>query len=123
MSIFTSTTIRDWETRGIRDVSFFLIKGWCAGEKVSVQEWMTEWNIVFNEWGITFYAKDSEWDFFREAKITRVWEKWILSQKDQLAGHCGCGSSFARKTGNPLRDKAEQIRLALKQKTKHHSDT
>jgi hypothetical protein len=36
--IFDPHTLRDWETRGITDVSCFLIERGCAGEKISVVE-------------------------------------------------------------------------------------
>ena len=36
--IFDSRTISDWQTRGITDVSCFLVARGCAGEKVQVEE-------------------------------------------------------------------------------------
>lgn len=75
----------------------------------------------FTESGITFYHKQSEQKFFEHAKITKVQGKWIVSNSGAILGHCSCGSSFKQKTGNALQDKAEAIKLKLRQKShKHH---
>lgn len=121
MTIFSPKTLKDWQIRGITDVSFFLVSWWCAGEKVLVEEWIwLETDFTQTEDGIHFHTKKDEWEFFEKTRLTKVNEEWIVSNKEWLVWHCSCGSSFQRKTGNPILDKAEQIRLALKKKRKHH---
>ncbi|MFZ2255986.1 MAG: hypothetical protein WAW59_01780 [Patescibacteria group bacterium] len=70
---------------------------------------------------ITFHTRGSESDFFRDIRITRSGTKWIVSG-EAVNTHCGCGSSFARKTGNPLQDKARRMKELIRQKKeKAHS--
>jgi hypothetical protein len=64
---------------------------------------------------ITFHTRTSEADFFRDIRITRSGKKWIVSG-DGVNAHCGCGSSFARKTGNPLQDKVTRMKELMRQK-------
>ncbi len=115
--IFDSRTISDWQTRGITDVSCFLVARGCAGEKVQVEEWISPWmdTKTIGQNSITFHTRTSESDFFESIRITRSWSKWIVSG-DAVNTHCGCGSSFARKTGNPLQDKARHMRELIRQK-------
>lgn len=70
---------------------------------------------------ITFHTIDSESDFFESIRITKAGTKWIVSG-DTVNTHCGCGSSFARKTGNPIRDKVARMKELIRQKKeKAHS--
>jgi Fe-S cluster assembly iron-binding protein IscA len=115
--IFDSHTIRDWEIRGITDVSCFLIERGCAWEKVSVVEGiepdMDDKSMSQNS--ITFHTRDSEVSFFSDIRITHIGNKWIVAW-DNINTHCGCGSSFARKTGNALEDKIVQMKEHIRQK-------
>lgn len=70
---------------------------------------------------ITFHTRDSESDFFESIRITKSEGKWIVSG-DAVNTHCGCGSSFARKSGNPIIDKARRMKELIRQKKeKAHS--
>lgn len=115
--IFDKSTIADWQTRGITDVSCFLIARGCAGEKVQVQEGMADGmdKKTKGHNGITFHTRTSESDFFQDIRITRSRTKWIVTG-DAVNTHCGCGSSFVRKTGNPLQDKARLMKEIIRQK-------
>ena len=64
---------------------------------------------------ITFHTRSSEFDFFESIRITRSGSKWIVSG-ESVNTHCGCGSSFARKTGNALQDKARRMKELIRQK-------
>ncbi len=64
---------------------------------------------------ITFHTRDSESDFFESIRITKSGSKWIVSGV-AINTHCGCWSSFARKTGNPVLDKARYIKEIIRQK-------
>jgi hypothetical protein len=79
--IFDPHTLRDWETRGITDVSCFLIERGCAGEKVSVIEGiepdMDDNSMSQNN--ITFHTRTSEVSFFSGIRITHAGAKWIVS--------------------------------------------
>jgi hypothetical protein len=79
--IFDAHTIRDWETRGITDVSCFLIERGCAGQKVSVVEGieMDMDNNSMSQNSITFHTRDSEASFFPDIRITHAGAKWIVS--------------------------------------------
>ena len=121
--IFDSRTISDWQTRGITDVSCFLIARGCAGEKVQVIEGIEADmdNSESNKHGITFHTRASESTFFQGIRITYVWQKWIVSW-DNVNTHCGCGSSFSRKSGNPIQDKVARMKERMRQKKeKAHS--
>ena len=115
--IFDPHTLRDWETRGITDVSCFLIARGCAGEKVQVQEWVTDGmdKKIKGQNSITFHTRTSEADFFQDIRITRSGSKWIVVG-DAVNTHCGCGSSFARKSGNPIQDKVARMKELIRQK-------
>ena len=65
--------------------------------------------------GITFHTRSSESDFFDSIRITHSGSKWIVSG-EAINTHCGCGSSFARKTGNPIIDKARYLKEIIRQK-------
>jgi hypothetical protein len=115
--IFDPHTIRDWETRGITDVSCFLIERGCAWEKVSViegiQSDMDDNSMSQNS--ITFHTRAIEMEFFSDIRITHAGAKWIVSW-ETVNTHCGCGSSFSRKTGNALQDKITRTKELIRQK-------
>lgn len=115
--IFDSRTLSDWQARGITDVSCFLVNRGCAGEKVQIQEGIEQTMDTrsIGQNSITFHTRSSEADFFRDIRITQSGKKWIVSG-DVVNTHCGCGSSFARKTGNPLQDKARRMKELIRQK-------
>lgn len=115
--IFDKNTLLDWQTRGITDVSCFLIARGCAGEKVQVEEWIADGmdKKIKNQNSITFHTRSSEVDFFSDIRITRSGNKWIVSW-DAVNTHCGCGSSFSRKSWNPIIDKARRMKELIRQK-------
>lgn len=61
------------------------------------------------------HLRGGEVDFFRDIRITHVGARWIVSG-DTINVHCGCGSSFSRKTGNPILDKARLMKEKIRQK-------
>ena len=65
--------------------------------------------------GIVFHIRSTEADFFAHIRFTRSGTKWIVSG-DSINTHCWCGSSFARKTGNSLQDKARRMKELIRQK-------
>jgi hypothetical protein len=79
--IFDPHTLRDWETRGITDVSCFLIERGCAGEKVSVVEGIEPSmdDSSLSQSSLTFHTRTSEVSFFSNIRITHVGNKWIIS--------------------------------------------
>jgi len=115
--IFDKNTIIDWEARGITDVSCFLVARGCAWEKIQVTEWVVEGmdKKTISQNNITFHTRSFESDFFSDIRITRSWVKWIVSW-EAINTHCGCGSSFSRKTGNLLQDKVARMKELIRQK-------
>ena len=65
--------------------------------------------------GVTFHFFSEEKAFFENSRITRAKNKWIL-KNEHINTRCGCGSSFSRKTGNPIHDKIAQMKEKIRQK-------
>ena len=116
MIIFDPLTLKDWKNRGVTDVSLSLLKAGCAWEKIQIEE---SKNPTMQEGedtdGITFHFFSEERGFFQNSRITHVKNKWILTNEN-INTRCGCGSSFSRKTGNPMHDKIAQMKEKLRQK-------
>lgn len=68
-----------------------------------------------NQNSITFHTRSFEADFFENIRITRSGSKWIVSW-DAVNTHCGCGSSFSRKSGNTIQDKITRMKERIRQK-------
>ena len=79
--IFDPHTLRDWETRGLTDVSCFLIERGCAGEKVSVIEGIEPGmdDSSMSQNSITFHTRAIESVFFSDIRITHTGAKWIVA--------------------------------------------
>ncbi len=114
--IFDKNTRTSWQKNNIKAISLLIEKKWCAWEKVEVVEGISPLTTLLEHVDDTdIYARPHDHEFLRNLKITWVNGKWIVSS-DAIMTHCGCGSSFSRKTGNPLQDKIREMKLRMKEK-------
>ena len=65
--------------------------------------------------GVSFHFFSEQKAFFENSRITRAKNKWILAN-ERINTRCGCGSSFSRKTGNPIHDRIAQMKEKIRQK-------